>query len=335
MISLTRRRWLAAAVLTILVTGPALAGCTSSTGSGFSAPVRNGGVPDGVPAVPGTSGPGAAAGGSVPKLPPLQPKSVVYNGDMTVSTSTVDKVADQATALATGAGGQVGSDQRSGQGATATATLVLRVPPPPALSTVNALSKLGTETNRTIGTQDVTGQVVDLDSRIATAQASVNRTRALFARAQQISDIVTLEQQLSDRETALETLLGQKKTLDDQINLSTITVRVVATSAPAKKSGHAHRFRRRPRGGVERFGQYGHGLAHRVRRPAPFPRRHWHPGRRTLVPLAPPAYSPPSRPRRRLLGPRSRPHIAAHRHGFAHLNRSDRPGGTRQALTSR
>jgi hypothetical protein len=220
------------ALLATAVVGLALAGCSS--GTSFSNG-NSGGAPAAAPA-------DRAAGGTVPgakpndlaKLPPSQPKSVVYNGDLSLVTSTVDKVADQAAALATGSGGQIGSDQRSGQGPTEQATMILRVPAPAFYPTISALAKLGTETDRRVSSQDVTGQVIDLDSRITTAQASLNRTRALFSRAQAIGDIVTLEQQLSDRETALETLLGQKKALDDQVSLSTITVRITAMSAPVK-----------------------------------------------------------------------------------------------------
>jgi hypothetical protein len=231
-ITISHRHRLAAALLAAAVVGLTLAGCGAGSGpnasSGEAAPARApADAAGGGGGVPGTRP-------DTPKLPPAQPKSVVYNGDLSLVTAAVDRVADQATALATGAGGQIGSDQRSGQGPAEQASLVLRVPATAFYPTISALAKLGTETDRKVGSQDVTGQVIDLDSRITTAQASLNRTRALFSRAQAIGDIVTLEQQLSDRETALETLLGQKKALDDQISLSTITIRITAVPAPAK-----------------------------------------------------------------------------------------------------
>lgn len=229
------RRWLAFAAAAAVL---ALAGCGSNASgtSNVEAPERGAGaVPAAPNKAPGGAGDKAAGGsgaGAPAKLPPAGNVSVIYTAEVGVRSSTVDKVADQAVALATTARGLIGSERRSGQGAEASATLVLRVPPDAFYPTVAALAKLGSAPTRTVSSQDVSGQVIDLDARIHTAQASLDRTRALFARAQQISDIVSLEGQLTERQTALETLQAQKKSLDSQIALSSITFTVSATPPP-------------------------------------------------------------------------------------------------------
>jgi len=85
----------------------------------------------------------------------------------------VDSAADQAGALAAGAGGYVGSDQRTVASGAGTATVSLRVPAAHFQSTVSALAGLGKQESRHVNTQDVTGQVIDVQSRLKTQQASV------------------------------------------------------------------------------------------------------------------------------------------------------------------
>ena len=58
-------------------------------------------------------------------------------------------------------------------------------------SALDELAKLGTEESRAVQTEDVTEQLVDLDARLATQRASVDRVRALLARASTIGEVVS------------------------------------------------------------------------------------------------------------------------------------------------
>jgi len=234
---LTRRahRGIAALVaLTALLVG--VAGCGAnreqsaqpdrgSTGAG-------GGKP---PAVEGQdkAGAGGAANnrpGEKPALPTRPDRQIVYVGTMTVQVTDIDDAAAKAAALV-GPNGVVSGDERSKTSRHGTATLVLRVPPDRFASVVDGLAKLGKELDRTIQTEDVTEAVADLDSQIKSKRASLDRTRLLFSRATQISDIVTLERELAQREAELAVLEGRKRALADALSLSTITVRLVTPAA--------------------------------------------------------------------------------------------------------
>ena len=67
-----------------------------------------------------------------------------------------------------------------------------------------ALLQLLTRLDRTAKAEDVTDQVVDVDSRIKSQRASVARVRELMDRATKLSDVVELEGELSNREADLE-----------------------------------------------------------------------------------------------------------------------------------
>ena len=66
--------------------------------------------------------------------------------------------------------------------------------------------------------------MVDLDARVATQEASVNRVRDLLARAQTIGEIVALESELTRRQADLDSLKQRRAKLSGLVALATITV---------------------------------------------------------------------------------------------------------------
>src|SRR5262249_45568847 len=70
------------------------------------------------------------------------------------------------------------------------------------------------------------------DARLATQKASVERVRALLARAQTIGEIVSIESELTKREAELASLQQRKDKLAGQVALSTITLSLRGPAAP-------------------------------------------------------------------------------------------------------
>ncbi|MFJ8868035.1 DUF4349 domain-containing protein [Streptomyces sp. NPDC102473] len=104
------------------------------------------------------------------------------------------------------------------------AHLVLRVPQRDYERVLNRLAGSGKVLSRTSDAKDVTDQVVDVESRIATQRASVTRVRDLMDKAEKLTDVVTLEGELSSRQADLESLLAQQASLKDRTSLATITL---------------------------------------------------------------------------------------------------------------
>jgi hypothetical protein len=234
----------AAVVVFGFVLAAGLAGCGSSSGGSnksASAPQPAEKAP---PAADGAqnaqtvpNGGGGAANGGAAQVPArLVPndRSVVYTGTISVRVSNVDEAANRADTVATGAGGFIGGDKRTISDGRSEAQVILRVPANKFADAVSQLSKLGKEESRAITAEDVTDQVVDVDSRITTQQASVDRVRALLSKAQTIGDIVSLESELSRREADLESLKARKAKLDDTTALSTITLSLLGPDTPAR-----------------------------------------------------------------------------------------------------
>lgn len=180
----------------------------------------------------GTSGPADAVASD---------RRVIRTGRITVEVETLSTSAARVRQLAVDVGGFVASettgldqpadpvpldepsDGAQGRAGAGESVIVLRVPESAFGSTLDALGEVGTELNRATSAQDVTGQVADLTSRVATARASLNRVRALLAEAEDLKDVVLLESELTRRESDLEAHQAQLTALAGRADLSTIT----------------------------------------------------------------------------------------------------------------
>ncbi|MGI5403528.1 DUF4349 domain-containing protein [Streptomyces sp. CA-135486] len=216
------RRTVAALFLTASL---ALAGCSAddaqSTADDKSAAK---------PAAEGGAGSGYAADQSsgarqTPPKQPLPPTHIIRTAELEVEVKDGAKALAAARRTAETAGGHVANETTERLDDThVTSRIVLRVPQEKYDGVLAELAGAGKLISRKADAKDVTDQVVDVESRIATQRASVARVRALMDRAEKLSDVVTLEGQLSSRQAQLESLLAQQAALKDRTTLATITL---------------------------------------------------------------------------------------------------------------
>lgn len=162
-------------------------------------------------------------------------RAVVRTAVIAVTVDDAAASADAAVSLTRTVGGLVESDRRSQDGPGG-ASLVLRVPPATVERTLADLSRLGKETSRDVGNKDVTEQSVDLASRLATQRASVERVRALLARATNLGEITNIEAQLTRREADLGSLQSRVDALAKQVDLATVSVELTGRGTRAAAS---------------------------------------------------------------------------------------------------
>lgn len=160
---------------------------------------------------------------------------IIRTASLTVQVKEVPKALDEARTTAENAGGYVGNETttRDEEGHEHT-RVVLRVPVDKYAEVLADLEGSGKLIERSAKAQDVTDQVVDVESRIKSQQASVARIRELMDQATKLSDVVTLEGELSRRQADLESLLAQQASLKDRTSLATISLTLSET--PVKKA---------------------------------------------------------------------------------------------------
>jgi hypothetical protein len=157
----------------------------------------------------------------------LQPgdfgRSIVYTAGLEIEVNDVVEAGRRAMIDLAGLGGVL-FGQETTSGPEPRSVLTIKVPPENFAAALDRLSGLGTLVNQNVFADDVTERVVDLQSRITTAAASVERLRTFLEGATTMKDVADLEAQLLERETDLEVLRGQLRTLDQQVALATIVL---------------------------------------------------------------------------------------------------------------
>lgn len=217
-----------AALLGLLLAGGVLAGCTGAA-TNSSSTAGGSGLGRAVEAPAAAGGPAKADSPPAPKEQPVnQPgvdRKLIRTATLEMTSPDVIKVANSARDVAVGLGGFAGQEDVRNDAA----TITLQVPSNQFDEALRRLSDLVTPENlrsRATTAEDVTEQLVDLDSRIATQRTSVARVRALMDKAQTVNEVVQVESEVTRREADLESLEKRREVLSGQVALSKITVKV-------------------------------------------------------------------------------------------------------------
>ncbi|MEM7284928.1 MAG: DUF4349 domain-containing protein [Actinomycetota bacterium] len=172
------------------------------------------------------------AQGPEPTSPADLGRSIIFVASVNVVVEDVALAASQAKTAIAGLGGLVFGENTT-IGGEARTTLEFKVFPQDFQEALTRLEGLGELRSQQITADDVTERVVDLESRITTASASVDRLRGFLETATDSARVAELELQLLERETLLEQLRGQLRTLQDQVDLATIFLTLDEAAPPA------------------------------------------------------------------------------------------------------
>ncbi|MBB5784933.1 DUF4349 domain-containing protein [Nonomuraea jabiensis] len=158
-----------------------------------------------------------------------QDRQVIYTGSMTVRAKQVTAAVQQAKQIVTSAGGYLSKEETSSASDTEdTAMLEFKVPPDKYAEVLARLGKdLGKQLSMNQGTQDVTMRMADVNSRLKSAQQSLDSLRTLLKKADTIGQVLQVEREISTREADLESLQAQQKELATQVAMATLTLRLV------------------------------------------------------------------------------------------------------------
>ena len=152
-------------------------------------------------------------------------RDIVFRATITVEVDDVAAASQEAVAIVQGLGGIVFA-QTTRTEPQPVAEITFKVRPADFAPALERLAGVGELVDQSISADDVTERIVDIESRITTAEASVVRLRGLLEEAAKLEDVAQIERELLDRETTLETLRGQLRTLRNQVDLATITLTI-------------------------------------------------------------------------------------------------------------
>ncbi len=255
-----------AAASTAVLAGACLlaAGCSagnSSTSSGSASGAEA--LPARAAAGSGASGSGSAgsAGTSLTALPATS--SIIYTASLTVRAQDLTRAAAQATQVARVAGGYVSSENTQLNRAhpdRSTVSLQLKIPVGAYQATLGALStQLGTRLAMSQHAEDVTQTVADVTSRVTSEQAAISQLRALLRHAGSVSSLLTVQNQINEQESSLESLLAQQRALTHETTFGTVNMLLVASPHAGHQARHNH-----PGGFIAGLKAGWHGLTRAV-----------------------------------------------------------------------
>ncbi|WP_198168007.1 DUF4349 domain-containing protein [Herbidospora yilanensis] len=160
-------------------------------------------------------------------------RAIIYTAEMTVRAKDVAAAAESAKRMVTEAGGYVAEERSNSFAARQESTLTFKIPPGRYPGTLTRLGKeLGTTESLHQGTQDVTGEVADVEARVKSAEAAVAQFRTLLTKAEKIGEIMDIEREIQARTADLEALQARQKSLAEQTGMATVTITLVGPSAP-------------------------------------------------------------------------------------------------------
>jgi hypothetical protein len=166
----------------------------------------------------------------------VRTEAVIYTASVELHAENVAEARLDVLAVVDRYGGEVAEEETASgeEDRLAHARMVLRVPSevyPEARRDIEEVAGFGSSRG---GREDVTTQVIDNEARIRAQAKGVRRLERLIGQAEDLSEVIALENQLTRRQADLDSLRSQQAWLSDQTALATITVNIdadpVATS---------------------------------------------------------------------------------------------------------
>ena len=202
-------------------------GCTDKAMSGRWELARREALPTNATArkaAPGASrqpAAGAPKGDPLPHLSVINPRKVIYTAEFSLLVRDVRAALKQTRDLARRTGGYL-------QNMTNT-SIVIRVPADKFDLATDALAKIGTVTHRDIKASDVTEAYMDLQIRIDSAKALLNRLLELQKKAPDIETSMAIEREAGRVRTQIERMMGQMNRMANLTTYATISVTFTPT----------------------------------------------------------------------------------------------------------
>ncbi|MEV3921906.1 DUF4349 domain-containing protein [Actinomadura coerulea] len=250
-----------------LVVLPLAAGMAACGGGGDHSSGASDSAPRGMataPALPGGArrAEGAPQGGKTAAAAAPLPtgRQVVHTADLRVRAGDVEAAAAKAKQLAAAAGGYVERESTSSD--PARSEIALKIPGDRYAEVLGRLgAELGTKLSLSQQAEDVTGEVADVDARVRSAKAALESFRKLLDRADSVGEIMSIEQEISQREADLEALQARQKSLAHRTQFATVTVTLVSKAAPPAEEEPRGGFTGGLRNGWHAFTAFVGGVA--------------------------------------------------------------------------
>ena len=157
-------------------------------------------------------------------------RKIIKDADIDVETEKYDDFKDFLDKEIKKAGGYIESLSEDNNSydyiRTRSQTVTIRVPADKLDNFINDLSGAGTVTSKNVYVRDITGDYIDTQSRITALETEYDALLAILAKAETVSDLLTVQNRLTEVNAELESCKSKLKTYDELVSYSTLRINV-------------------------------------------------------------------------------------------------------------
>ena len=161
---------------------------------------------------------------------PLASRKVIKNVNVIAETKSLDATIASLEAQVKALGGYVQSSNTSGKiyekYSNRRANYTLRIPAELLDSFLGSVSSLMNITGKTEKVDDITDTYTDIEARLKTLKTEETRLLELLAKAEKLSDVITLEERISNVRYEIESYEARIRNYDTLIAFSTVNVEI-------------------------------------------------------------------------------------------------------------
>lgn len=170
-------------------------------------------------------------------------RKLTKNGSIRFKTRNMDKSKQEIVAAVKELKGYISNDKVSEYGNDLVNRMIIRIPSEGTDEFLAQLEKIADKIeSKNISVNDVTEQFIDLQARIKTKKEVEARYIELLNKANNVSEVLQIEQEIGNIRTTIESAEGRLQYLTNQVAFSTIEVEFYISSPQAgfwKKMGNA------------------------------------------------------------------------------------------------
>ena len=159
--------------------------------------------------------------GSAPGGDAVRERMLAWKASLSVEVADVTNAALRAVALAEQNGGYLESRSDHSYGGT---SLKLRLPAPAFTNAIGALEALGRVESRSVESEDVTEQYVDVEARLKNRIVLRDRLQQLLDKAVNVKDVLAIEAELNRVQSDIDSMEGRIKALRSNVDFTRVEV---------------------------------------------------------------------------------------------------------------
>jgi hypothetical protein len=156
---------------------------------------------------------------------PVTERKLIKNGDLSFETSDVKKTKTTIDAICKELNAYTSNENQSNYGERLQYNQTIRVAADKFDLLIQKIEANALKVeNKSINTQDVTEEFIDVEARLKTKKELENRYREILKQAKTVQDIVSIESQIGSVRAEIESMEGRLKYLNSQVSYSTLNV---------------------------------------------------------------------------------------------------------------